>query len=91
MIPDNEPLDIDRLMKQLEMSNCRKAVRALLAGNDTRCFTGAQYAREYARQHRLEEAYMDGWRKYLEKLAPMHLRSVGCEEIKPGVWTPKER
>ncbi len=69
-------------------------VEALLAGNDTGCFTTEQYAAEYIRQdhcslgdspeRRVREK--DWWVKH--HLAEKHLRSLPdlVREVKPGVW-----
>lgn len=75
------------LMRQLGLHCRRKVVSALLAGNDTCRFTTEQYAQEYVRQNRLDDQYREGWLKQIRELASMHLLSVGCRQVKLGVWT----
>jgi hypothetical protein len=75
------------LMEQLGNACRRKVVAALLAGNNTCCFTTEQYVQEYVRQNRIGDPYTENWLKWIGSLAEKHLRSVGCQEVKPGIWT----
>lgn len=71
----------------------RAAVRACLAGNDTLCFTERQYQAAYERaslaqwvaEGRPAETYPPT--PWSPGLAAMHLRTQGCREVGPGVWT----
>lgn len=76
----------------------RSIVRSLLVGNDTLCFTTAQYADAYKR-HRINRSPTDptvqqGFdilQKTTPEWAAMHLRSTGLvREVQPGVWTINE-
>ena len=78
---------IEELIGELGMRQRRKVVKALLAGNDTQCFTTQQYAEAYHRIcHNDDPAHWDGWIKYLTELTPMHMKSVGMKEVSPGIW-----
>ena len=75
------------LMRKMGMNQRRKTVAALLAGNDTGCFTVQQYAEAYHRIcHRDDPYHKDDVIRCLTTVAPQHLRSVGMKEVKPDVW-----
>ena len=83
--------EFNELVRALGMSNRRAVVKALLAGNDTQCFTDQQYAEAYhSICHRGDLAHRDGWIKWLTKLAPQHLLSVGMRQVSPGVWAKED-
>lgn len=86
-------IDVEQLIVDLGRYQRRKTVKALLAGNDTGCFTTDQYIDAYARLNwgKDEEAGrrclrwpMDGG----EMLAVVHLRDLPklVREVSPGVW-----
>ena len=80
--------EFQNLMAQLGMEQRRKVVNSLLSGNDTQCFTTEQYAIAYHKIcHNNDPSYKDGWIKWLVKLAPKHLMSVGMVEVKDGIWS----
>lgn len=80
-------IDVDVLIAELGMHQRRKVVRALLAGNDAQCFTVDMYAQAYHRiAHNNDSDHKNNWIKWLTKLAPQHLRSVGMVEVNPGIW-----
>lgn len=72
------------------------AVRACLAGNDTQCFTTAQYRAAYDRIRKAEWEQTSGPGAYIglewsPGLAEMHLQTSGkVREVSPGVWVPVE-
>lgn len=83
--------EFNSLMRDFGIHQRRKVVDALLAGNDAQCFTVRQYVEAYHRIcHHDDQDHRDGWIRFLTHHAPMHLRSVGMVEVKPGVWAPRE-
>ena len=80
-------VDLDSLIKELGHHQRRKVVRALLVGNDAQCFTTEQYVAAYHRiAHKDDPEHKAGWLKWLTKLTPDHMESVGMVEVRPGVW-----
>ncbi len=85
-------VEFNGLIANLGLEHRRTTVEALMRGNDAQCFTTRQYAEMYHRvAHRDDPDHKDGWIKWLETLAPKHLASVGCVEVKAGVWTLESR
>ncbi len=65
-------------------------ISALLAGNDTQCFTTDDYRRRYTKR------WITDMRLNYElstELAEMHLRICRdvVREVRPGVWAPTEQ
>lgn len=81
-------MSFDDLVAELGLHRRRKAVAALLLGNDAQCFTTAQYVEVYATQNRLGIEHYEGWIQCLVEVADRHLRSVGMVEVRLGVWGP---
>lgn len=80
-------LDFGSLVADLGLHQRRKVVSALLAGNDTQCFSTQQYAAAYHRvAHNDDPKHRERWIEWLVKLAPKHLQSLGMREVSPGVW-----
>ena len=83
---------MDELFGMLAMHVRRKVVAALLAGNDTQCFTTEQYKAEYERQQPMPAGYGRSdvyWRlDPTGDLARKHLLSLAelVREVRPGVW-----
>ena len=95
-----EPLDIGKLMKQLNLLMRKEAIASLLAGNDTQCFTTQQYREAFCRRQmknaRDEEikvmpAFYD--RVIDPDWARMHLETLPklVKEVKPDVWAAVEK
>lgn len=76
--------DVTHLMRLLFKKQRRETIRALLAGNDTQCFTSQQYVDTYNRMHCEGKpiAYLGMVRKVLAEV---------CDEVKPDVWTNKPK
>jgi hypothetical protein len=63
----------------------RDIVRALLAGNDTGCFSTEQYQTAYLKHTREKLNFTS--LPYLEDWGAKHLQSTGLvHEVAPGVW-----
>ena len=77
-----EEVALDRFIGGFAIELRREAVRKLLAGNDTGCFTLDAY----------REAYRREWPSRAElpsiEVAEMHLRGLFdmVKEVRPGVW-----
>jgi len=82
---------LNDLIVSLGDSHRREAVARLLSGNDTQCFTERQYAEMYhAVAHKDDPFHKEHWINWLTELAPKHLLSIGCVQVKPGIWTKKD-
>ena len=83
--------ELDGLIDALGLYQRRKVVKALLAGNDTQCFTTQQYAEAYHHiAHRADPVHKERWIAWIAKLTPKHMASIGMVEVKPGVWADAE-
>ena len=91
MLSDKEMGRMEQLMGEYALHCRRRAVKSLLVGNDTQCFTTQQYIERYVKQcHKEDNQYRKGFVELVTDVAEMHLRSVGMVEVKPGVWARKE-
>jgi uncharacterized protein with PIN domain len=90
----NNAGEIDAIVGMLLKENKRATVAALLAGNDTQCFTTQQYIEMYARlnwkgQEEMGRRCLSGlWSDDVEEtLAHKHLRTFReVREVKLDVW-----
>jgi hypothetical protein len=71
-----------RLLKSTFDSAAKDALDAVMVGNDSQCFTTAQYARKYTEMHNLPLPD-----DVEERLSRMRLEKLGCREVSPDVWT----
>lgn len=87
MTHDREYVNIDYLMKKLNLKLREQAVANLMCGNDTQCFTTEQFVLE------CKTVFKTDWRdhEYELKLARYGLETLhNVIEVKPNVWTLKE-
>jgi hypothetical protein len=105
-VADDDELDdadyfvADLLFQAIGKPRREAAIRGLLAGNDTQCFTTEAYRVAYDRLSREEHERRVrdyGWlSKFIPLawepgLAEMHLRTSGLvREVSPAVWAPVE-
>lgn len=76
-------IDIEALFHRVGARQRADAVRSLLVGNDTGCFTLDQYRRAYERISGYDSSV---W-PISDDLATRHLRATGLvREVRPGVW-----
>ena len=84
--------EFNGLIHELGLHQRRKVVSDLLVGNDTQCFSTEQYAEAYHRIcHNNNPAHRDGWIKWLVKLTPTHMESIGMIEVRPGIWAEEPK
>jgi hypothetical protein len=82
---------MDEIMGMFAMDTRCRAVRKLLSGNDTNCFTTEQYIEVYGRDEDRMFAKTPSQRISLE-LAVKHLQSTGLvREVSPGVWAASQQ
>ena len=87
-MPTYDRLDIEQLLGRLSMELRHDAVRSLLAGNDTTgCFTVEAYQHQYGLEWERGAGGPIKTGPISRECAEMQLRSVGCREVKPGIWT----
>lgn len=79
--------ELNLIIRELGRKLKREVVAKLLQGNNTQCFTTEQYLQKYI------EHVQDGDKGVMDlKLARQHLMSgTNIREVKPDVWTLKER
>jgi hypothetical protein len=81
---------VSKLLGELSQDIRCRAVRSLLAGNDTGCFTTEQYQAAYSRES--NRAFGVGEYRWCDGLADMHLRGTKLvREVSPGVWAGLEQ
>ena len=88
-----EPLDVDKLMKLLSLKIRKDAIKALLAGNDTQCFTTQQYREAYCRQGCMNGTTPDFFDRVIgHDWARNNLKELPSlvKEVKPDVWAAVE-
>lgn len=86
---DGDPV-VSRWLGELSQNIRCRAVRRLLAGNDTGCFTTEQYQAAYARES--ISSFGVGEYRWGDGLAEMHLQGTGLvREVSSGVWAALEQ
>ena len=89
-MPSMTDAEFNDLIKRLGLHQRRKALDSLMVGNDSQCFTTQQYRERYADINLSGDRHFAGW-LLTDELVREHMRSMRCQEVSPGIWTPRRK